>query len=151
MGKILQILILGLLILSHQIYAHSILGSSISQSESICNISWQNLQNVLKIPRITSEDYKYDIRKDICMEASFACCTKNVEKSLVDLAKEQHYDVLLRKNIALLKSNFISYASKLDRKLFSYSQRNQKNILSKIFSLITIKSDHQKCLKKISG
>ena len=117
---VLQILTLGLLILADQIDTLNLLGTNFSQSENICKTSWQNLETILKIPQITSDDYRYDIRKDICTDTPFACCTKSVEKILVDLAKEQHYDVLIRKNIANLKSKFIGYSSKFDRKFLSF-------------------------------
>ncbi len=112
---VLQMITLGLLILAAQTDT-----LSLPESENICRASWQNLETILKIPKISSDDYKYDIRKDVCIELPFACCTKVVEKSLIDLAKEQHYDVLIRKNIADLKSKFIGYSSKLDRKFLIY-------------------------------
>ena len=86
------------------------------EPENICSFSWRNLETTLKIPKITFEDYKHNIRKDICIDKSFSCCTKHIERSLVDLAKELHFDVLIRKNVATLKSQFINFSSKFDRK-----------------------------------
>lgn len=84
------------------------------------------------------QNFLPDIQKDICVDKSFSCCSKNIENLLIKAAREHHYDILIRQNIGVLKTEFIDYSSKFDRKFHIVDLRNLSIYLPKLNNSIAI-------------
>ena len=96
--------------------AFHLVDRNFSEHENICSLAWYRLETTLDVPTISLKDYKLGVRKDICTDKTFSCCTKPVEDVLKAVSKTDYNDILVKQNIAILKSEFIDYSSKFDRK-----------------------------------